>query len=97
MSSDCKIEFYFPREEMQKLLEKNPNAKGVIISHAIVREKPKGAENYVNVVRISARADQGGTPAPTQLMAAADSSGDPSTNAGVDSISGCPYPPGCTN
>jgi hypothetical protein len=95
MSTDCKIEFYFRREELQKLLEKNPDAKGIIISQAIVREKPKGAENYVNVVRIKARVDPGSAPTAMKLMAT-DGSGDSGDDSGDDNISGCPYPPGCT-
>ncbi len=98
MSNDCKIEFYFRREELQRLLEKNPDAKGIIVSQAIVREKPKGAENYVNVVRIKARADVPGAPAAMKVMAAAaDGGGDTGDSPGDDTILGCPYPPGCTN
>lgn len=57
MSNQCKIEFYFKREELEKLLRSHPTAKGVIISQEIKRLKPKGADHYSNVALITARID----------------------------------------
>lgn len=88
MPHECRIEFYFKAEEMAKLLAENPAAKGIIISQQIVREKPKGADYYVNVTRIKARPDLGenaGTTRPGTTV-----------TGGEETINGCPYPPGCT-
>jgi hypothetical protein len=86
MANECRIEFYFKKEELLKLLEKHPKAKGVIVSQRILREKPKGAANYVNVVHIRARVDLG----KTTKAAALKKDGD-------DGINGCPFPPGCND
>ena len=91
MANECKIEYYFKADELKKLLGANPKAKGVIISQEIVKEKPKGAVNYVNVVRIKARVDMPKM-APkkgAKFMIGGDEELPP---PGVD---GCPYPPGC--
>lgn len=91
MPHECRIEFYFKAEEMAKLLADNPTAKGIIISQQIVREKPKGADHYVNVTRIKARPDlgeNGQNTSTTELRT--------SVTAGEETINGCPYPPGCT-
>ncbi len=98
MANECRIEFYFRREELSKLLDAYPNARGVIISQEIVREKPRGSMNFVNVTHIKARIDRDVlSPKKTaaksakklKMGAADDGSGD-------DEVLGCPYPPGCT-
>lgn len=88
MTHECCIEFYFKADELAKLLADNPNAKGIIISQQIVREKPKGAEHYINIARIKARphlAEESGTDALQKTV-----------TGGEETINGCPYPPGCT-
>jgi hypothetical protein len=86
MANECKIEFYFKRDVIENLLKIHPNAKGIIISQEIVKEKPKGAENYVNVVRIKARAD-----VDTATMSKALDGG----QEALPPVDGCPFPPGC--
>lgn len=89
MSNQCKLEFYFKTADLEKLLHAHPGAKGIIISQEIVKEKPKGAEQYVNVVHIRARADNGAKAGTDQkIMGAVPDDG---------CIDGCPFPPGCTN
>ncbi len=88
MKHECCIEFYFKADELAKLLADNPNAKGIIISQQIVREKPKGSEHYVNIARIKARphlAEESGTDALQKTVAGEE-----------ETINGCPFPPGCT-
>lgn len=88
MTHECCIEFYFKADELAKLLADNPNAKGIIISQQIVREKPKGAEHYVNIARIKARphlAEEN----PTDSL-------QKTVTGGEETINGCPFPPGCT-
>lgn len=84
MPNDCRIQFYFKREELLNLLLANPNAKGVIISEQISQEIPSGTSKSFNVVHITARMDNG-----TEV------DGMP-TDPGAEGILGCPYPPGCT-
>lgn len=86
MANQCRIEFYFKRADLEKLLKQNPDAKGIIISQEINKEKPKGSEHYVNVAHIRARADHG--TGVQKLATAADGGGDVY-------VDGCPYPPGC--
>ncbi len=83
MPNDCRIQFYFKREELLNLLLSDTTARGVIISEQISREIPQGASNSVNVVHITARLDNG-----------TDVGGVP--GGPVDEVTGCPYPPGCT-
>jgi hypothetical protein len=94
MANECKMEFYFKKEEIEKLLAANPKAKGIIISHEIVREKPRGSLNYLNIVRIKARVDPAAKKVKAKTtkaaMAAFDGPDDP-----IDPV-GCPFPPGCT-
>lgn len=85
MPNDCRIQFYFKREDLLNLLLANPTARGVIISEQISREIPSGASNSVNVVHITARMDDG-----------TDVDGMPA-DPGDEGIIGCPYPPGCTS
>lgn len=54
----CKIQFYFKRADMEKLLKDNPSAKGVIISEEIVPNTSSGS-HHGNSVYITARADVG--------------------------------------
>lgn len=92
MPNECRIQFYFRADELRKLLEANPEAKGIIVSQEIIREKPKGALNYINVAHIRARVDmgQGAKPAEgSKIMTAID-------EPPGDVIDGCPFPPGCT-
>lgn len=91
MPHECRIEFYFKTEQMAKLLADNPTAKGIIISQQIVREKPKGADHYVNVTRIKARPDFGDGGSNTDAAQLRSS-----VAGGEETINGCPYPPGCT-
>lgn len=85
MSHQCRIEFYFKADELTKLLKENPEAKGIIVSQEIQREKPRGSEHYVNVTHIRARVDKGdGSLLKTAIT----------TDEFID---GCPYPPGCTS
>lgn len=81
MSHQCRIEFYFKKEDLQRLLTESGDAKGIIISQEIRKEKPKGAEHYVNVTHITARPDKSNS-----VSKAA---------GGEDVVEGCPYPPGC--
>jgi hypothetical protein len=67
MANECKMEFYFKRADIEKLLMANPKAKGIIISHEIVQEKPRGSLKVLNLVRIKARVD----PAPKKKAAPA--------------------------
>jgi len=91
MTHECRIEFYFKAEEMAKLLADNPNAKGIIVSQQIVREKPKGADHYVNVTRIKARPDL-----PEQARSGDATLLKTTVTGGDETINGCPFPPGCT-
>jgi hypothetical protein len=99
MANECKMEFYFKRADIDKLLKANPKAKGIIISHEIVQEKPRGSLKVLNLVRIKARVD----PAPVKKATATKTAkktaskllGDPDPND-PGSPEGCPYPPGCT-
>ncbi len=88
MSRECKIEYYFKRGDLEKLLNANPGAKGIIVSQQIVKAKPKGAEHFVNLVKIRARVDNDPTNTAARTATTAD--------AGEEEIDGCPYPPGCT-
>ena len=94
MANECKIEYYFKVEELKKLLKANPKAKGVIISQEITKEKPKGAVNYVNVVRIKARPDnpKAAPKKGANLKKGGEEEPPPPPPGGID---GCPYPPGC--
>lgn len=94
MANECKIEFYFKREEIEKLLKENPDAKGIIISQEIVREKPKGSLKEVNMVKIKARA----VPAAEKKAALSAKSATLTEGAEAEpaeDVDGCPYPPGC--
>lgn len=97
MANECKMEFYFRRADIEKLLAKNPAAKGIIVSHEVVQEKPRGSMQTLNLVKISARVD----PAPKKKAAAKTVKktaskllGDPGDPG--EPAQGCPYPPGCT-
>jgi hypothetical protein len=104
MANECKMEFYFKRADIEKLLAEHPKAKGIIISHEIVQEKPRGSLKVMNLVRIQARVD----PAPktkavatrTVKKSSAKLLGDPGDPPPPPpppgAADGCPYPPGCT-
>lgn len=82
MSNQCRIEFYFKTEDLLKMLNANPDAKGIIVSQEIRKEMPKGMDHYVNITHITARPDYH-----SQSKSAAA--------GGDEIIDGCPYPPGC--
>ena len=42
MASECRIEFYFKRADMEQLLKDNPTANAVIVSQQLVKT-PQGA------------------------------------------------------
>lgn len=86
--NQCRIEFYFKTADLKKLLKENKDAKGIIISQEIRKEKPKGMDRYVNVTHITARPDNGTGTKPKTKSAAPDGGGE-------EFIDGCPYPPGC--
>jgi hypothetical protein len=88
MASKCKMEFYFKREALLKLIKKNPTAKGIIISQEIVPRK--GADgNVSSIVYIRARTTN-------QKDAALTTKARKTAVAGEEEVDGCPYPPGCT-
>jgi len=94
MPNECMIQFYFRAEDLKKLLKANPEAKGIIVSQEISREKPKGTLNYINVAHIRATVDMGQAAKivkGAKSMKAADEPEPPQ-----ESIDGCPFPPGCT-
>lgn len=78
---ECKIEFYFKREQLEKLLADNPSAKGIIVKQEIIPRKQPNGKVY-NLVTITARPDK-----------KTKSRG---VKAGEEIIDGCPFPPGCT-
>jgi hypothetical protein len=102
MANECKMEFYFKRADIEKLLMANPKAKGIIISHEIVQEKPRGSLKVLNLVRIKARVDPApkkkAAPAKTAKKTASKLLGDPGDPEPFDpnNPDGCPFPPGCT-
>lgn len=81
-SKECKMEFYFKRENIEKLLNENPKAKGIIVKYQIKVRKTADKE-MINVVEITARVDK---------KAAASRGAKP---VPVESVPGCPEPPGC--
>lgn len=86
MSKHCKIEFYFKREDMQKLLDENKDAKGIVIKQEIKTRRNGMDKSFTNVTTITAYARQ----------KSADKS--PETSALIDAarpVYGCPFPPGC--
>jgi hypothetical protein len=91
MPKECIIEFYFKRSDLEKLLNSNPSAKGIIVAQHIIPKRQANGGRF-NVVTITARPDKKSKKPPTKtkskLMGAA---GDP-----TDIIDGCPFPPGCT-
>lgn len=100
MANQCKMEFYFKREVIEKLLQANPKAKGIIISHEIVQEKPRGSMQLVNVAKITARVD----PAPKKKAPAKTKTAKTGTKSQLmkddgdpdfGDPTGCPFPPGC--
>ena len=93
MPKECIIEFYFKVDTLKKLLKKNPDAKGIIVSQEIVPIKHEGA--IVNIVHIKARTDVQAKPkAKAKVTKGAKLLG---AGPGDDgSINGCPFPPGCT-
>jgi hypothetical protein len=94
MARECRIEFYFRAEQLNQLLKDHPDARGIIVSQEIRKEKPKGTDNFINVAHIRARVHKGplGEEAGARLMEGGDEPPPPPE----DGIDGCPYPPGCT-
>ncbi|WP_346239076.1 hypothetical protein ABDK00_010090 [Niabella insulamsoli] len=74
----CKLEFYFTRESIERLLKENPEAKGIIICQEI-KVRHAADKQKLNVVEISARADNGKLRKKSMLK----------------QVNGCPNPPGC--
>lgn len=81
MSNHCKIEFYFKRKDIEKLLAENPDAKGIIIRQEIKPRKTADNKSYINVTTISAY-----TSLKTESL---------EKTGGDDEVYGCPIPPGC--
>lgn len=54
---ECKIEFYFKRDQLEKLLADNPSAKGIIVKQEILPRKQANGKPY-NLVSITARPDK---------------------------------------
>lgn len=75
----CKMEFYFTREKIEKLLKENPGAKGIIISQEI-KVRHTSDNERINVV---------------EIKATADNSHQKSITLSTEEIDGCPRPPGC--
>lgn len=76
------MEFYFKRENIEKLLSENPKAKGIIVKYQIKVRKTADKET-LNVIEITARPDK---VAPASRSA---------RTTPVESVPGCPEPPGC--
>lgn len=55
-SNKCKLGFYFTRQSIQKLLDENPDAKGIIVSQEI-KVRQGSDKQKLNVVEIKATAD----------------------------------------
>lgn len=87
MSNNCKIEFYFKRKDLEKLLADNKNAHGIIICQSIKPRISADKKSKFNAVEISAYAVH--REERSMLMVA--------ESKGVESVDGCPYPPGCMN
>lgn len=95
MARECRIEYYFRAEELKKLLDAHPDARGVIVSMEIKKEKPNGAEHYANVAHIRARVHKVKL-ADDTVAAKLMEGGDEPPPPPEEGIDGCPYPPGCT-
>ena len=84
-NNQCKLEFYFTRANIQKLLDENPLADGIIVSQEI-KVRRTSDNQTINIVEIKARAEhkKGHT--------------DSSKSRSIDissTVDGCPEPPGC--
>lgn len=75
------MEFYFKLEDLKQLIDSNPDAKGIIISHEVKRLKDVSKNITLDLSLITAYVQdpklQRGEPIPQ--------------------VPGCPYPPGCTD
>lgn len=85
MSKHCKMEFYFKKDDLLKLIKENPDAKGVIIRQEIKPRKNADGKGFINVTAITAYA----------IGKAASRSTEPDEE--TKPIDGCPYPPGCSS
>lgn len=83
-NNQCKVEFYFKREKIERLLRENPDARGIIISQEI-KVRFTADKKKLNVMEICARADN------RNITSRALKS---TVSATED---GCPFPPGCDN
>lgn len=92
MPKECIIEFYFKRSDLEKLLNANPAAKGIIVAQHIIPKRQANGQRF-NVVTITARPDKKSKKpsAKTQSKLMGRTGGD-----GTEVIDGCPFPPGCT-
>ncbi len=88
-TKDCKIEFYFRRGQLEKLLADNPTAKGIIISQEVIQRTQPNGKSY-NMLSITARVDKKAK----KKVAKKGGKAGGGTDEGV--VDGCPYPPGCT-
>ena len=86
-NKECRIEFYFKKDQLLKMLEANPYAKGVIVSQQLIKKKQGNGVPY-SLVLITARVDKKAKPIGSKKARAA-------VPLGVSEIDGCPYPPGC--
>ncbi|MCH5685868.1 hypothetical protein LWM68_17435 [Niabella sp. W65] len=59
-NNQCKLEFYFTRETIERLLKENPKAKGIIVSQEI-KVRFTAENEKLNIIEICARADNGNT------------------------------------
>lgn len=90
-SKQCKMEFYFTRENIEKLLKNNPAAKGIIIRQEI-KLRTTSDNKTINVIEIKAIADNAGI---ENKKTALKASSVTDTDGSVAEIDGCPQPPGC--
>ena len=86
-NKECRIEFYFKKDQLLKMLEANPSAKGVIVSQQLIKKKQANGVPY-NLVLITARVDK-------KTKAVGSKKARAAAPQGVSEIDGCPYPPGC--
>lgn len=85
--NQCKMEFYFSRDNIQKLLDSNPTAKGIIISQEI-KVRRTSENQTINVIEIKACAAE-------RKANATDSKSRSTPIEEQDDVDGCPEPPGC--
>lgn len=75
------MEFYFKLADLKQLIDNNPQAKGIIISHEVKRLKDSTRSLTLDLSLITAYVQD------PKLQ-----TGDP-----IPQVPGCPYPPGCND